>query len=950
MGSDFRILGTLEVIQDGDLVELGSPRQRALLTRLLINPGRQVTTDRLVDDLWGGDPPETAWHAIHVYVSRLRQTLGPDRDKLERRGSGYLLSLGLDDLDAARFERLAAEGRMARARRDPERAGTLLREALAIWRGPALVDCAYEDFAREEAVRLEELRLAALEERIWADLELARHSELVEELQDLVAQHPFRETLWEQLMLALYGSKRQADALRVYQTARTRLAEELGIEPGPALRRIEERILAQDPALDSLSGAPQVIPPSEMPLQRTSFIGRKRELERGEELLEASRLLTLTGAPGSGKTRLALRLAANHRAAFTHGTFFVPLAAVSSPRMVGNVVARTLGLREVPGETAMESVGAFLRDRSVLLVLDNFEHVIEAAAQVGGLLDGAPDLKILVTSRAALEISGEQEFPVPPLQFPSLDDLPALDPLGSIDAVTLFVTRARASSPDFCLDDGNASVVAEITARLDGLPLAIELAAARIKFMTPRQLLSKLERALPLLIGGPTDIVGRHRAMREAIAWSYELLEPKEQALFRRLGVFRGGFTLEAAADVVDLPGLDIFDGVSSLLSKSLLFRPVDIGRARFGMLQMIREFALEQLRHAGEVGETTSRHGAYLLRLAQEIEPHLTRETHGAGIERLSSEVDNLREALDNALHADAPDLGIHLASCIWRFWQSTDQLSEGREWLEGLLARPGGSAQARAEGLTALAGLAYWHADYEEALARYSEALDLYRTQGDRLNEAETLCNMSLTATWTRDLDAADRLAERALEIFEELGAREEIGKVLMAQAGALWFRGEHAPARELFEESYAISLEYDNRTLALTQLAGLSALTCQMGDPDEALRIAMKGVDEAVELHNVHIAVWMLDLVASFTAPGAPVEAVRLAGAADSLRREAGGGLVPESVDIADARTLASEVLSSERLEEAWLEGEAMGLDQAVEQAHLAARLVSDNGRNQ
>lgn len=946
MSSDFRILGTLEVNQDGDPVNLGSPRQRALLARLLISPSQMITTDRLVDDLWGDDPPETAMHAIHVYVSGLRQVLGPDRGRLERRGSGYLVTVRPDELDAARFERLAAEGRAARARHDSEKAGALLREALALWRGPALADFAYEAFAHDEAVRLEELRLAVLEERIWADLDLARHNELVEELQDLVAQHPFRETIWEQLMLALYGSKRQADALRAYQTARTRLAEELGIEPGPALRRMEERILVQDPTLDSLSGAPQVIRPSKMPLQRTSFIGRKRELAQGRKLLEASRLLTLTGAPGSGKTRLALRLATDHQTSFPHGSFFVPLAAVSSPRLVGNVVARTIGIRDVPGETALESAGAFLHSRSVLLVLDNFEHIIEAATQVGDLLDAAPDLKIIVTSRSSLGISGEQEFPVPPLRTPSLDDFPDLETLSTIDAVALFVTRARAAIPDFQLDDANASVVAEITARLDGLPLAIELAAAQIKFMTPHQLLSELEQVLTLLTGGPTDTVERHRTMRNAIAWSYELLDPEEQTLFRRLGVFRGGFTLEAAAEVVDVPGLDIFGGVSSLLSKSLLFRPVDVGRARFAMLQMIRDFALEQLELATEVEDVTSRHGAYYLRLAQEIEPLLTRSADGTAIERLSAEVDNLREALDNGLGTVDPGPGLRLASRIWRFWQSIDQLTEGRDWLERLLARGNASAEDRARGLTALAGSAYWQADYDTALAGYGDALDLYRAVGDRWNEADTLFSMSVTANWKRDLDTADRLAASSLAIFEELGSREGVGKGLMAQWGALWFRGEYAAARDLAEESYAIFRECGNHMLAHTQLVGLAGLSFHLGNRKEALRIVADGVNEAVELRNVHTAVWMLDLVAAFAAPSAPEEAVRLAGAVDSLRREAGGGLLPESVDVTDARTTASEVLSPRRLEKAWLEGREMGLEQAVEQAHLLARLDSES----
>ncbi len=932
---EFRILGTVEAVRNGGRLKLGPPRQRAVLARLLISTKAVVTTDRLVEDLWPGEMPETARHALHVYVSRLRKALGPDSARLETRGSGYCLSIEPEELDASRFEQMAAAGRTALARGDPDAASARLREALSLWQGPALVEFADETFARGEAVRLDQLRLAVLEDRMWADLELGRHGELVEELKDLASRHPFREVFWEQLMLGLYRSGRQADALRIYQEARVKLSQELGIEPGPALRRMEARILAQDPSLEPSTVA--VGAPSNLPLQRTSFVGRERELTLGGELLEGSRLLTLTGAPGSGKTRLALRLAADHLSQFPHGSFFVPLAAVTNPRRLDTAIARTLGLREVPGETALEGLKAYLHDRRALLILDNFEQIIQGAPKVGELLDAAPGLKIVVTSRSPLGLFGEQEFPVPPLRVPPVDVDPNPSTLATYDAIALFAARARASDPSFEITVENGAAVAGITARLDGLPLAIELAAGRVKLLTPQSLLERLERRLTVLTDGPTDTVDRHKNLRRAISWSYELLQPEEQALYRRLGVFRGGFTLPAATMVVDLPHVDIWDGIESLLSKSLLHRPVGIGEARFAMLETLRDFALNELDGADEGREVALRHVHYFLSLAEETAPQLTRETQAAAMARLSQELDNLRGALRYCMQADEADLGLRLASCIWRFWQSSGHLAEGREWLEGLLASSKASAAARAKGLTGLAGLAYWQADYETAWVRYREALDLYRSNSDRFNEADTLFGMSMTATWTGDLDAGEQLADEARSIFEELGAREEVGKIFMAQGFALWKRNEYAAARPLWETSLAISRELGDQALSITQLAGLAGIEFHEGDRSEAVRIALGALEDASDLHNVALVVWLLDFIAAFTAPTAPETAVRLAGAAHSLRQTAGGGVPLEPLHIEDARSAAARLLSPENLEQAWTEGRAMTLEQAVDYAN-------------
>jgi predicted ATPase len=458
-----------------------------------------------------------------------------------------------------------------------------------MWRGSVLADTADEVFVRAEAVRLNEIRITALEQRVAADLELGHHAELVEELQELVARHPYRERFWEQLMLTLYRCGRQAEALRVFQTARAWLAEELGIDPGPALLHLEEQILTHDPAL-SLSGAPDPgTIPNNLPLQRTSFIGRKKELELGRELLAKSRLITLIGPPGSGKTRTAIRLAADHTAGFPHGSFFIPLAAVTDVGLIAGAISQTLGLREVPGETPLEGLKAHLHDRRALLLLDNFEQIIEGAPLIGELLDAAPDIKIMVTSRSRLGISGEQEFPIPPLTVPPAHPLPDLETLSTYDAIALFLARARASDPSFDLDAANAAAVAEIAMRLDGLPLAIELAAARIRLLGPQDLADRLGGGLAVLTGAPADAVGRHRTLRQAITWSYDLLPLDEQILFRRLGIFHG-FTLEAATNVADLSETEVLDGMDSLLSKSLLHRLVGFGKARFAMLETLRE------------------------------------------------------------------------------------------------------------------------------------------------------------------------------------------------------------------------------------------------------------------------------------------------------------------------------------------------------------------------
>ena len=934
MGSEFRVLGKLEVLHEGKLLDLGPPRQQSVLARLLVNAGEPISADRLIMDIWGEEAAASTRHTLHVNVSRLRKALGRDGARLVLQGDRYLLRIDEDELDASRFQRLVHDGRAASARGDTETARELLHRGLELWRGRAFEGFTDEAFTRAETTRLEELRLDALECRFWADLELDRHAEVVAELQEAVAQHPFREVFAEQLMLALYRCGRQAEALRVFQTTRLTLAQELGIDPGPALRLMEERILAHDPSLESASHQQPV--PRSLPLQRTSFIGRTRELSLGTELLPGSRLVTLIGPPGSGKTRLAIELAAALEDWFPGGIFFVPLAPLTDPSLFGPTVARVLGLREVPGEAALGAVAAFLGDRSVLLVLDNFEQILPAASELDELLRSTTQTTAMVTSRAPLRLYGEQLFPVAPLAVPPQDHLSELELVQEFDAVALFVARARAVDPGFTLSEENAGAVAAIVAGLDGLPLAIELAAARVKVLTPRDLLQHLTHRLAILADGPVSSDGRHQTMRDAIAWSYGLLDPGDAVAFRHLGVFRGGFTLEGAATVIGHDEEDALARIDSLLSKSLLYRTQGIGRSRFSMLELLREFALLELDEAGEAAAAKRRHAEYYERLARRVEPLLVHAPENAEVLELRDEVDNIRGALQFSLDERDADLGLGIASSIWRFWESADLLTEGRRWLEALLAQPEASPATRANGLTALAGLAYWQADREEALVRYGEALALYRSSGDQPNVADTLYAMSLTATFNDDAKTGEQLAEEADAAFTGLGSLEGVGKVTVAKGFARWKLGDLTGALEAYGQSVDIARACDDPVLACTQLIGVAALTFLLGDGSGAMRTILDVVDEAHRLGNAHVTVWALDLVSSFAASHLPAEAVRLAGAVHSLREKAGGGVELESLGLEDPRSTAMPALGADRLDEEWNAGRDMSIDDAVDVA--------------
>jgi predicted ATPase/class 3 adenylate cyclase len=519
-----------------------------------------------------------------------------------------------------------------------------------------------------------------------------------------------------------------------------------------------------------------------LPIQPTPLVGREKEV--AEVCLRLSRpevrLLTLTGAGGTGKTRLGLQVAAELTDEFEDGVFFVSLAAISDPELVVPDVAGTLGVKETGGQPLLKSLEYYLREKHILLVLDNFEQVLEAAPMVSELLSAAPNLKVLATSRISLGLYGEYEYSVPPLDLPDLERAPSVERLSQYEAVRLFVERAQAAKADFSVTNENAPAVAEICHRLDGLPLAIELAAARIKLLTPQAMLARLGNRLKLLTGGARDLPERQRTLRGTIRWSYELLEEGEKVLFARLAVFSGGGTLEAIEAICDAEGdlpVDVLDGVSSLVDKSLLRQEEEEGgEPRFVMLETIYEYAREKLENSGEAETIKRAHAEYFLALAEKAEPKLTTAEQGAWLERLETEHDNLRAALSWSLGRKDQELALRLGGALWRFWFLRSHLSEGLQWLGEVLSLRGGFTALRAKALNGAGDLVWSQGNYDRAKELYEESLALSRQLGDKRGIAararkSRICGPQLGRLRDRPLPVRGSAAPTA-------GARRQVG----------------------------------------------------------------------------------------------------------------------------------------------------------------------------
>jgi predicted ATPase/DNA-binding SARP family transcriptional activator len=692
------ILGALLVTDEaGRPVEVGGARLRALLTRLALEPGRPVGVDALVEDLWGDTPPAERLNALQSLVSRLRRAL--PGAPIESGPTGYRLTLDRRDVDAAEFARLAEAGRRALPD-EPATARRLLTEALALWRGPALADAAGSPWADAAADRLAERRLAATEDRMDAELELGGHGAVLAELEALARAHPMRERIRGQHIRALYAAGRQADALAAYEDLRGLLADELGVDPSRQLQEIHLRVLRATPE------PRRATPRTNVPAQFTSFVGRDADLAEVARLLERHRLVTLVGPGGAGKTRLAAETAVRVLDGFQDGAWLAELAPVTDGSQVPQAVVSAVGLpdtrlREAAAQPPpLARLVDLLADRCALIVLDNCEHLIEPAARTAAeLLARCPRLRILATSREPLGITGEALAPVAPLGLPPADASPG-EALRH-PAVRLLADRAGAVRPGFEVDERTVAPVVEICRRLDGMPLAIELASARMRSLPVTEVAARLDDRFRLLTGGSRAALPRHQTLRAVVAWSWDLLTPAEAALADRVAVFPGGVTADSAqavcaGDPVD--AADVPDLLAALTDKSLL-QQLPGAPPRYRMLETLREFGTERLAAAHQVAEIRHRHALHFLAMAEEADPHLRRRDQLEWFARLTADRDNLLAAMRYSIDTGDAATAIRLGAALAWYWTARSEHALAAELLPTAAELPGEApSEARA------------------------------------------------------------------------------------------------------------------------------------------------------------------------------------------------------------------------------------------------------------
>jgi len=1110
----FKVLGPMEVRRGDQALALGGPKQRALLAILLIEANHVVGLERLAELLWRDEPPPTSDHIIEVYVSQLRRALEPagaPYQVLVRKPSGYMLQVAPDAIDAAEFQDLVEAAKSAA----PEHAEAQLTRALSMWRGPALADFAGEPFAVSEAARLNELRLHAREERIEAELALGRHGRLIGELQALVEEHPLRERLCGQLMLALYRSGRQAEASDLYQRTRQQLVDELGMEPSPDLQLLLKRILQQDSSLaaaptgppttalpsgtvtflltdvegstrrwdrnpaamrlameahdavlgrlvtahggvqvesgregDSIlatftrasdavacgvamqrelaaqawpEGAdvhirvainsgeaevrsghyygpavyrcarlmatahgdqvlltqatrdlvidampegvavrelgshwlrnlerPEVVfqviaaglraefPPLKsmdlerhnLPVSPNGFVGRAAELAEIKERLATNRMLTLTGAGGTGKTRLALQAAADLIEGFTDGVWLVELASLRQPELVVQAVAETLGVQEEAGRPIMKSLSEWLREKNLLLLLDNCEHLVPAVVSLADqLLRECADVRLLATSRAALRVNGEA--------------ITRVGPLSEADAVALFADRSSAVQPAFRLSEDNSRSVVQICRRVEGIPLAIELAAGRARMMAPAEILARLQDSFGVLAGGSRSAGARHETLSAAMDWSYWLLNEEEQRLFRRLSVFMGGFSLEAAEAVCGGDGVgSVLELVGNLVDKSLVTPQETMSSStRYTILETVREYGRSRLVEDAELESTQRHHGEYFVQIARKARAEFANPERKHWLRLLGADVDNLRAVFDiDGLRAST---ALELAAALDNFWEARAEYSEGRSRLETALSNTSDRNLTRAQAMRA-AGLMAWGQGDQQAATDYCEhALALSRALGDPEGEAMSLQQLGQIAVQQEDFAQARVYLDGALEIAARLGF-ERIQALCEWRLGMVALFGKDmARAGEHIKASLHVSRRSSDDEMVAMSLLMLGNIDLWQGRLDDA----RAHLHESLEILRLEggprsIANLLDSLAAVAAAQDEKNRALWLGGAAEGLRKKI--AVVSSSPFHREISRRLDAIRHGKEALDAWQSGTQMSREEAI------AYALDDAGR--
>jgi predicted ATPase/DNA-binding SARP family transcriptional activator len=818
------LAGRVALERDGVSIDEGrfpGRQGRLLFAYLVAEQGRPVPRDELADALWGETPPATSDKALTVLASKLRGLLGElgvDGTKTLTSAFG---SYRLNVPDGTWVDIIAAadalrEAEAALAADDFDHAKAAAKRAASLARPSFLPgeEGAWVDGTRRELADILRRALSCIAEACLRSGDTAEAASWAEET---IALEPYRETGYRHLMAAHAAAGNRAEALRVYERCRQLLATELGAYPSPETESIYRELL-EAPAPQPRAEAPETapVPATNLPVQPTPLVGRERELDEVIELLRTHRLLTLTGPGGIGKTRLALQAAAEFGDDFRDGVWFVSLASLRDPGLVLPTVAKTLGIQEP------ETLKGHLRERQALLLLDNFEQLLDAATSLAALLRAAPRSKLLVTSRSPLRVSGEQEYPV--------------QPLADEEAARLFVERARAAARSFEATEA----VTGICRRLDNLPLALELAAVRVKVLSPEALLARLEQRLPVLTGGARDLPERQRTLQATIEWSYDLLTPEEQELFARLAIFAGGFTIEAAEEVADA---DV-DLLQALVDSSLLWQTDD----RFSMLETIREFALERLERSGRAEQLRWGHAESLLNLAEDTETGLRGPDFRVRLDRLAAEHDNFRAALAWMLSQGELELELRLAASLQQFFEARGHFTEARRWLEAGLQRADElPVVVRARAVYSLGRFVELSGNFRRAAALHAEAAELFRLTGDEAGVVRALIQRAGTEAKAGSLERAETLIEESFELARALGDSLPLSDALHEAAWMAIDRGDRSRARVLIEESLGLRRQMGDPISTSVSLAVLGWLNRTEGE----LGLAARHLDEALVL---------------------------------------------------------------------------------------------------
>ncbi len=1012
-----RLLGEFEVAVGGRVipdVAWRTQKARNLFKILCLSPRHQLHREELIDLLWPELEPEAASGNLRSTLHVVRRALEPERSDVSR---SYLQLrrdvLALDpesglEVDVDTFN-IAAEQAFNR------HTASIYRAAIGLYTGDLLPEDRYEDWAAAPRESLKETWIRLLISLAQLHESLGEHVPGITALERVIAVDVTHEDAYAGLMRMYALSSRPGQALRQYERLKEGLARELDVEPSMTTQRLHAEIAAgRFPGASTATQPPA--PPSDqqatrhhnLPAPLTRFIGRREERDQLGKLLHTSRLITLTGVGGTGKSRLALELAREVVDTYPDGAWLVELAALSDPALVPASVASAAGVREHPEHSTLEAVIETLQNRELMLVLDNCEHLIEACATfVQSVLEACPGVRIIATSREALRVPGEVNWRVSPLSLPppAQETLPeqVVDwgQLLENEAVAMFIDRVRWVRPGFVLTDGNAPSVAQICRRLDGLPLALELAAARASVLAPEQLATRLDDALGLLSGGSRTASSRQHTLRSTLDWSYALLGRLEQVLFRRLAVFAGGWTLDAVEAVCashgDEPSIDeieVLPLLAQLVDKSLVqVEDTDPGGAgaagvRYRLLETVRQYATEQLVNSGEMDRFKSRHAGFYTALAEQSDAGLKGAQQAQWLERLSAEHDNVRAALTWAFEQDA-EVGARLASAMWRFWYTRDHRSEGREWLARALALSDSlPLHLRAAALRSAGALAWSQGDYDDARTMAEESVALYRELGNTQGLLQALSVLGTTLSNQGEYELAKQYHEESLALDRQEGNVWNISRALGQLAELAFSLGDYDTAQTYWEESLALDRELaDEHSVAITSnnigevlrargdferakeqfsaglalfqeldfklgiavgLANMADIQLRLGEDQSAAQLLLRGIAASQELEHPAITAQVLEITAALAARQQQgQQAVQFLGAADTLRASASIPRSPaEQAAIAPWMELTRSLLSDAAWAVAWEEGQVMASGQACERAIETARLRAES----